>query len=54
VRRILVVREDMVAEMHFLEQVCIMFLDGLPTENRTAVRHLNRVLRVERGPVSLV
>jgi hypothetical protein len=27
-----------------------MFLDGLPTENRTMVRHLNRVLRVERGP----
>jgi hypothetical protein len=26
-----------------------MFLDGLPTDNRTVVRYLNRVLRVERG-----
>jgi hypothetical protein len=25
----------MVAEMDFLEQVCIIFLDGLPTVNRT-------------------
>jgi hypothetical protein len=39
----------MVAEMELLEQVCIIFLDGLPTVNRSCVRHLNPVLRVERG-----
>jgi hypothetical protein len=39
----------MVAEMHFLEQVCIMFLDGFPTVNRTFIRHLNRALSVKRG-----
>src|SRR5215469_5797634 len=35
VRRILIGRDEMVAEMHFLEQVCIMFLDSLPTVKRT-------------------
>ena len=35
--------------MNLLEQVCIMFLDCLPTVNRSCVRHLNSVLRVERG-----
>src|SRR6516225_7122420 len=49
VRRSLIECPEMVAEMHFLEQVCIMLLDGFPTVNRTFIRHLNRVLRVERG-----
>ena len=40
---------DMVAEMDSLEQVCIHFLDDLPTDDWSSVRHLNRVLRVERG-----
>jgi hypothetical protein len=39
----------MVAEMDFLEQVYIMFLEGLPTVTRPRVRHLNAVLRVERN-----
>jgi hypothetical protein len=39
----------MVAEMDFLKQVCRMFLDDLPTLNRTLVRHLDRTLRIERG-----
>ena len=39
----------MVAEMHLLEHVCIIFLDGLPTVNRSCVRHQNRVLREERS-----
>jgi len=40
----------MLAEMHCLELVCPMFLDGLPTVNRSSVvPHDNRVLRVERG-----
>ena len=30
VRGILIECGDLVAEMHFLEEVCIMFLDGLP------------------------
>jgi hypothetical protein len=38
-----------VTEMNLLEQVCAMFLDGLPTVNRSCVIHQNRVLRVERG-----
>ena len=49
VRGILIDRDEMVAEMHLLEHVCIMFLDGLPTVNRSCVRHINRVLREERG-----
>ena len=49
VRRILIEHGEMVAEMHFLEQVCLMFLDGLPTVNRTFVRHENCVLREELG-----
>jgi hypothetical protein len=39
----------MVAEMHFLEPVSIMSLDGLATVNRSCVRHMDPVLRVERG-----
>src|SRR5271165_386673 len=35
--------------MHFLERVCPMFLNGLPTVNRSCVPHINRVFRVERG-----
>jgi len=49
VRGKLIDRDEMVAEMHFLEQVCKIFLDGLPTVNRSSVRHINRVLREERG-----
>ena len=49
VRGILISRDDMVAEMNLLEQVCIMFLNGLPTINRSCVIHQNRILRVERG-----
>jgi hypothetical protein len=35
--------------MHFLEVVCMPFLDRLATVNRPCVRHQNRVIRVERG-----
>jgi hypothetical protein len=35
--------------MDFLEQVCIMLLNSLPSVNRACVSHKNRVLRVERG-----
>src|SRR5271165_2696872 len=36
--------------MDFLERVCPMFLDGIPTVNRWCVgAHDNRVLCVERG-----
>ena len=40
---------DSVAEMKLFEHVCLIFLDGLPTVNRSCVRHKNRVLREERG-----
>src|SRR5271165_3298376 len=46
---IVIERNKMVTEMHLLEHVCKMFLDGLPTINWTLVRHLDRVLGVERG-----
>src|SRR5258707_3730140 len=49
VRGILIDREKMVTEMHFLEHVCKMFLDCLPTINWALVRHLDCVLGVERG-----
>jgi hypothetical protein len=39
----------MVAVMPLLEHVCPMFLDGLPTENRSLRSHKNRVLGVKRG-----
>jgi len=39
----------MVAEMHFLKQVYIHFLDGLPTVDWSLRRHHNRILREERG-----
>jgi hypothetical protein len=42
---ILIDRDEMVADMHFLVVVCIMFLNGLPTVDRPCVRHKNRVLR---------
>jgi hypothetical protein len=35
--------------MKLLEQVCMKFLDGLPTVNRPYVRHNNSVFREERG-----
>src|SRR4029077_10271261 len=42
VRGILISRAEMVAEMKLFEHVCMIFLDGLPTVNRSCVRHLNR------------
>jgi hypothetical protein len=39
----------MVAEMHLLEQVCIVFLNRFPTVNRPIWSQKNRVLCVERG-----
>ena len=39
----------MVTEMHILEQVCKIFLDGLPTVNRSCFVHQNRVFREARG-----
>src|SRR5258708_12402488 len=52
VRGILIDRDKMVTEMHFLEHVCKMFLDCLPTINWALVRHLDCVLGVERGQAS--
>src|SRR5580700_445179 len=49
VAQFLIDRVEMVAHMKLLEQVCIMFLGGLPTVNRSFVRHINRVLREGRG-----
>ena len=49
VRGILITRFDMVAEMNLLEDICIVFLDGVSTVNRSCVIHQNRVLGVERG-----
>jgi hypothetical protein len=49
VRRILIGLVEVLAEMNLLEHVCPMFLDGLPTVNRSCVRYNNRVLRVERS-----
>src|SRR5580692_10644045 len=45
----LIDRVETVADMKMLEQVCITFFDGLPTVNRSFVRHISRVLREERG-----
>jgi hypothetical protein len=39
----------MVAEMHFLEQVCKVFDYGLPTVNRSCFRQENRVLSEEHS-----
>jgi hypothetical protein len=49
VRGILIALVEIVAEMKLLEQDCMIFLDGLPTVNRSCVRHKNRVLCEERG-----
>jgi hypothetical protein len=49
VREIRIALVEKVAEMYFLERVCPMFLNGLPTVNRSCVRYINRVFRVERG-----
>jgi hypothetical protein len=48
VRGKLIDRDEMVAKTHFLEQVRKIFLDGLPTVNRSSVRQICRVLREER------
>ena len=48
-RRIMIPLAKIVAEMDLSKQVCIMFLDGLPTVNRSCVMHQNRVVRVGRG-----
>lgn len=45
---------DVVAEMELLEQVAMHFLDGLPTVNRTLVRHQNCVLSENRGDTGRV
>ena len=49
VRGILIDRDEAVAQMKLLEQVCMIFLDGRPTDNRSSVCHINPVLREERG-----
>jgi hypothetical protein len=49
VRRILIDRDESVAEMHSLEVVRIPFLDCLSTVNGSFLRHKNRVLSEERG-----
>jgi hypothetical protein len=47
---VLIDREEMLAEMDFLEQAPIIFLDGLPTVKCFVVRrHKNRVLREQSG-----
>ena len=38
-----------VTEVHILKQVFIMFLDGVPTGNRSRVIDQHRILRKERG-----
>src|SRR5208337_706460 len=48
VRGTLIEGGESVAEMHFLELIYKVFLDGLSTVNLSCVRHQNRVLRVER------
>src|ERR1700685_1105663 len=40
-RGVLIDLADMVAEMHLIEQVCIIFLECLPTINRSCVCHKN-------------
>ena len=47
-RGIRIERAEMVAKMHFLEQVSPKFRDGLPTVLRSFRHHQNRILRVER------
>jgi len=54
VRGILISRAEMVAEMKLFEHVRMIFLDGIPTVNRSCVRHLNRVIRKERGPGGVI
>jgi hypothetical protein len=39
----------MVAEAHFLKQVCPIFLEGVPTVNWSDVRYFDGVIREERG-----
>ena len=48
VRGILIDRDFVVAEMHFLEPVCPKLLDSLPTESRSFLLYTNRVLREVR------
>lgn len=47
--RILIDRDLVVAEMHFLEPVCPKFLDSLPTESRSVLLHINPIFREVRG-----
>jgi hypothetical protein len=49
VRGILIDCADMVAEVYVLEQVFPILLKGLSTVNWSYVRHLDRVIREERG-----
>jgi len=39
----------MIAEMHFLEEVCIPLPNSLPTVDWSSVCHINRILREARG-----
>ena len=47
-RGILIECAEMVAEMHFLEQVRPEFHDTFPPVNRSFWHHQNRVVRLER------
>jgi hypothetical protein len=49
VRGILIDRDEAVAQMKLLEQVCMPFLYGRSTDNRSCACHKNPVLREERG-----
>src|SRR6478672_942698 len=48
-RGIFVALAGLVADMDLLEQVCMIFLDSLPTVNQSRVSHQNRVLGIGRG-----
>jgi hypothetical protein len=48
-RAILIGLAESIFWMPLLECVCIPFLDGLPTVNRSYIRHKNRVFGVSRG-----
>ncbi len=48
-RRILIDRAVMVAEVHLAENIHIPFLDSLPAKNGSSIRHKYRVLREECG-----
>lgn len=49
VRGILIGLARMVAKLDVLKQACIIFLNSVPTVNRSCFIHQNSVFRVERG-----